>query len=102
MFLVYLLLILLLGVGLLIFGIRKLSGKLRKFVILTGSSAVGFFVFVHLHNLVYGLFIHLFGEDFWNGGDEPVFFILALLCALGFIVGAIGSVVLAIRSRLKR
>ena len=62
MFLVYLLLILLLGVGLLIFGIRKLSGKLRKFVILTGSSAVGFFVFVHLHNLVYGLFIHLLGR----------------------------------------
>jgi hypothetical protein len=100
MFLVYLLLILLLGVGLLIFGIRKLSGKLRKFVILTGSSAVGFFVFVHLHNLIYGLFIHLFGADFWNGGDEPFFFILALLSALGFIVGAVGSVVLAIRSRL--
>ncbi|MBA7685016.1 hypothetical protein ES703_93429 [subsurface metagenome] len=103
MFLVYLLLILLLGVGLLIFGIRKLSGKLRKFVILTGSSAVGFFVFIHLHNLVYGLFIHLFGEDFWNGGDEPFFFIIAVfICPLGFIVGAIGSVVLAIRSRLKQ
>ena len=101
MFHVYLLLILLLGVGLLIFGIRKLSGKLRIFVILTGSSAVGFFVFVHLHNLVYGLFIHLFGEDFWSGGDEPFFFIIALLSALGFIVGAVGSIVLAIRSRSK-
>jgi len=101
MFHVYLLLILLLGVGLLIFGIRKLSGKLRIFVILTGSSAVGFFVLVHLHNLVYGLFIHLFGEDFWNGGDEPFFFVIALLSALGFIVGAVGSIVLAIRSRSK-
>ena len=98
MFLVYLLL----GVGLLIFGIRKLSGKLRIFVILTGSSAVGFFVSVLLHNAIYGLFIHLFGEDFWNGEDEPFFFIIALLSALGFIVGAVGSIVLAIRSRLKR
>lgn len=101
MFLLYLLLVLLLGVGLLIFGIRNLSGKLRIFVILTGSSTVGFFVSVLLHNAIYGLFIHLFGEDFWNGGDEPFFFIIALLSALGFIVGAVGSVVLAIRSRLK-
>ena len=102
MFLVYLLLVLLLGVGLLIFGIRKLSGKLRIFVILTGSSAVGFFVSALLHNAIYGLFIHLFGEDSWNGGDEPFFFVIALLSALGFIVGAVGSTVLAIRSRLKR
>jgi len=103
MFHVYLLLILLLGVGLLIFGIRKLSDKLRAFVILTGSSAVGFFIFVLLHNLVYGLFIHFFGAAFWNGGDEPFFFILAVIvCPLGFLVGAIGSIVLAIRSRLKR
>ena len=75
---------------------------LKKFLILTGASFVGFFVFVLLHNLVYGLFIHLFGADFWNGGDEPFFFILAVfICPLGFIVGATGSIVLAIRSRLK-
>ena len=33
-----------------------------------------------------------------NGGDEPVFFIIAIVvCPIGFLVGAVGSIVLAIR-----
>ena len=74
---------------------------LKKFLILTAASFVGFFVFVLLHNFVYGLFIHFFGADFWNGGDEPFFFILAVIvCPLGFLVGAIGSIVLAVKRKL--
>ena len=74
---------------------------LKKFLILTAASFVGFFVFVLLHNLVYGLFIHFFGADFWNGGDEPFFFILAVIvCPLGFLVGAIGSIVIVVRRKL--
>jgi len=73
--------------------------KLKKFLILTGASVAGFFVSVVLHNFIYGLFIHFFGKDFWNrigsGGDEPVFFILAIIvCPIGFLIGAIGSTVL--------
>ena len=93
--------IVLLGIGILVFGIWKLSGKLRKFVILTGSSILGFFVFVLLHNAIYGLFIIWFGADFWDRigiADEPVFFFMAVfLCPLGFIVGVVGSIVLGIR-----
>jgi len=41
---------------------------------LTGVSATGMPVCVIVHNFVYGLFIALFGEEFWGpGGDEPLF-----------------------------
>jgi hypothetical protein len=90
---------LLLGVALLVFTLReKVAGKLKAFFLLTASSAAGVFVFVLLHNLVYGLFIHFFGEGFWKGGDEPFFFILAVIvCPLGFLTGAVGSIVLRIK-----
>ena len=92
--------LLLLGVALIVLTIReKVGGVLKKFfLILTGASSAGFFVSVLLHNAIYGLFIHFFGADFWNGGDEPVFFIMAIfVCPLGFLAGTIGSIVLAIR-----
>ncbi len=73
----------------------KVKGMLRIFLLLTGGSAVGFLIFVLLHNFVYGLLIYLFGEGFWNGGDEPVFFILAtMVCPIVFLVGTTGSIVL--------
>ena len=89
----------LLGIALLVLTLReKVSGTLRKFFLLTGASSTGVFVFILLHNAVYGLFIYFFGEGFWNGGDEPFFFILALIiCPLGFLVGVVGSIVLAIK-----
>ncbi len=89
----------LLGVALIFFTVKeKERGLLKKFLILTGASAAGFFVSVFLHNTIYGLFIQWFGADFWNGGDEPFLFIMAVfVCPIGFLVGAIGSIVLAIR-----
>ena len=95
---------LLLGVALLVFTLReKVAGKLKAFFLLTASSAAGVFVFVLLHNLVYGLFIHFFGADFWKGGDEPVFFILAtIVCPLGFLTGAVGSIVLRIKGAVSQ
>ena len=76
---------------------------LKRFLILMGASFVGFFVFVVLHNLTYALFIHFLGADFWNGGDEPFFFILAtIVCPLGLLVGIIGSIVLVIKNKLKK
>jgi len=89
-----------LGTGLLVFSIRKLTGKLRKFVMLTGVSLLGFPVFSLLHNLVYGLFIHFCGKDYWGNGDESFFFILAfIVCPLGFFVGVMGSIVFIIKGR---
>ena len=91
-----------LGVALLFLTIKtKVSGTLKKFLLLTGASAVGLPVFAVLHNLVYALLIVWFGEDFWGAsGDEPVFFILAVIvCPIAFLVGAVGSIVLAIKNK---
>ena len=82
---------------------EKISGMLKKFLILTGASAAGIPISVVLHNAIYGLFIYWFGADFWDRiglGDEPFFFIIAIIiCPLGFLVGAVGSVVLAIKNK---
>ena len=90
---------LLLGVALIFFTVKeKVGGMLKKFLILTGASSAGFFVSILLHDAFYGLLIYWFGADFWNGGDEPFFFIMAIfVCPLGFLVGAVGSIVLAIK-----
>ena len=91
-----------LGVTLIVLTVkRKVGGMLKKFLLLTGASAVGLPVFAVLHNLVYALLILWFGEDFWGStGDEPVFFILAVIvCPIGFLVGAVGTIVLAIKNK---
>ena len=91
-----------LGVTLLVLTVKtKVAGTLKKFLLLTGASAVGLPVFAVLHNAIYALLIYWFGEDFWGtSGDEPVFFILAVIvCPIGFLVGAIGTIVLAIKSK---
>jgi len=89
----------LLGVALIILTVReKVGGIRKKFLILTGSASAGIFISVLLHNAIYGLFIHFFGTDFWKGGDEPFFFVMAtIICPLGFLVGVVGSIVLAIK-----
>jgi hypothetical protein len=90
----------LLGVALIILSVRGRRSRLGKFFILTGASAAGVLASVLLHNLVYWLFAHFAGADFWNGGDEPVFFTLAtVVCPLGFLVGAVGTIVIGARSR---
>ncbi|MEA3314013.1 MAG: hypothetical protein U9Q18_06530 [Caldisericota bacterium] len=92
--------LLVLGIVLIILTLKSgIGGKLKKFLILTGASVAGFFVAILLHNFIYGLFVHFYGKDFWNrigpGGDEPVFFILAVVvCPIGFLIGTIGSAVL--------
>jgi hypothetical protein len=81
----------LLSVALIVLTIKiKIGGKLKKFLLLTGASAAGLPVFTVLHNLISGLF------DI----EEPVFFILAtLVCPLGFLVGAVGTIVLTVKSK---
>ncbi len=86
----------LLGIALVFFTLKnKITGKLKKFLLLMGGAAAGFIPGVLLHNLVYGLFILIFGADFWDktsGGDEPFFFIFAIIiCPLVFLIGTIGG-----------
>jgi hypothetical protein len=80
-----------LGITLIVLIVKKqVEGKLKKFLLLTGASAVGLPVFAVLHNLVSALF----------NTEEPVFFILAtMVCPLGFLVGAIGTIVLAAKNK---
>jgi putative Ca2+/H+ antiporter (TMEM165/GDT1 family) len=82
---------LILGVTLLVLTVKKkVEGKLKKFLLLTGASAVGLPVFAVLHNVVSALF----------NTEEAVFFTIAtLVCPLGFLVGAIGTIVLASKNK---
>ena len=74
---------------------------MKKFLLLTGASAVGIPVGAVLHNAIYGLFIYFFGKYFWERiglSDEPVFFVMAtIICPIAFLAGAIGSIVLAVK-----
>ena len=98
--------LLLLGGALIFLTVKQhTQGILKKFLLLTGASAAGMPVGVLLHGAVFAVFIRLLGENFWQRigiEDEPFFFMLAVVvCPLGFLVGAIGSIVLSFRSRNK-
>ena len=86
---------LLLGVTLMVLTFKQgVRGMLRIFLILTGAAPVGMIVSAILHNFVYAIFIKLFGKDFWKGGDEAFFFLMALFgCPIAFVVGVVGSIV---------
>ena len=98
-----------LGLAFLIFGIalviltykKKVKGKLKVFLLMTGFSSAGILPSAILHNLVYALFIYLFGEGFWGqNGDEPFFFVFGLvILPIAFLAGAIGSAVILIRKK---
>ena len=97
----------LLGIALIFLTLKeKVKGKLKKFLILTGASASGFFISVLLHNLIYGLFVAVFGADFWDKiglGDEPLFFLLAIIvCPIGFLIGGAGSIILFLKRNHSR
>ncbi|MFH1358287.1 MAG: hypothetical protein ABIH37_00190 [archaeon] len=83
-----------LGIWLIFLRKRIKDKKLRIYLFLTGGSAALALICVILHNLVYGLMILLFGEGFWNGGDEAFFFIIALIvCPILLIWGIIGGLI---------
>ena len=78
---------------------------LRIFLLVAGISLAAGIISVVLHNVIYGLFIHFFGADFWDRsgvGDEPVFFIIALLSVVAFAVGIIGSLVMFFKGLFSR
>ncbi len=93
-----------LGAALVILTLReKVKGKLKKFLILTGASAVGFFLFSVLHNFFYAL--EIITKDFallssLMGLLHGAFFLLAIpVCPIGFLIGAGGSVVLLLKKK---
>ena len=94
----------LLGITLIIITAKSgIKGLLKKFLIITGAAPIGIVVRAVLHNVLYGVFIHFFGADFWERtgiGDQPVFFFLAIfICPIALLVGIVGSIVLFIKGR---
>ena len=81
----------LLGIVLIFFTIKeKIKGMLKKILILTGASALGFFVFAVLHNLFYGLEVATQQPVF--GLLHALFFIISVfICPLGFVIGTVSS-----------
>ncbi|MBU4512277.1 hypothetical protein KKD19_03480 [Patescibacteria group bacterium] len=110
------------GVALIILTVKeKIKGGRKKFLILTGASAVGFFPAVFLHNAFYALgmaaeniltvghlteafYLELFITilKYLAEALHIAFFCVAVfICPLGLLVGTIGSAVLFIKN-LKR
>lgn len=78
----------------------------KKFFLLSWKkiaiALILFVVFVFMHNLIYGLFIWLFGENFWGNGDEAIFFILAVMgVPLYFIISIIYTLYIKFRGGKK-
>jgi hypothetical protein len=93
-----------LAVVLAVLSVRAKEPGIRKlFFVVTGISAAGIPVCVILHNLVFALCVK-FGWAFWGeGGDEAVFFILAIFVFPGlFVIGSLGSIVILIRARFRK
>jgi hypothetical protein len=76
----------------------------KKYLFLGGASLIGFLIFVILHNLFYAL-----GEKYADvvvlgqllEGLSVVSFLAAILvCPPGFLVGAMGAVVIYLREKL--
>ena len=80
--------------------------KTKKFLILLGASALGFVIFVFLHNAFYALTIltsHIAPLSHLMEAFHLVSFIIAVfLCPATFLVGAVGSTIFAIRGRRKQ
>jgi hypothetical protein len=96
-----------LGVALVVLTVILKEVRIQKvFFVLTGVSAASMPLCAKLHKLVYSLFIGWFGQGFWqrhNMPDEPVFLILTIIvCPALFLTGAIGSIVLLIKTRMAK
>lgn len=96
----------LLGIVLIFLTVKeKVEGMLKKFLILTGASSAGFFVFIFLHNAFYALATitsHITVLNYLMEILHIVFFFIAIpVCPLAFLVGVVGSIVLFVKKRKK-
>ena len=77
-----------------------------QFLRLFGASFLGFFVFGFLHN-VFGAVASMAGvsgfvHDLLGGAGVASFYVAVFLCPPGFLVGAVGAVVLSRRERRRK
>ncbi len=83
--------------------VQKVEGKLKKFLILTGVSATGFFVFSLLHNIFYA-FAQITGHiailSYLMKAFEVIFFLTAIFaCPIGFVIGVVGTIAMFNKKR---
>ena len=88
-FIVPCVLLLLLGVALIVLTVKeKVAGMPGVFLLLSGASAAGMVVSIIMHNVM----------GSWVGVEEPLSFIMAVfVCPIAFLVGGVGSIVLAFK-----
>ena len=83
--------------------VQKIEGKLKKLLMLTGASAVGFFIFILLHNIFYALAqvtSHISILNYLMKAFEVIFFLIAIFaCPIGFVIGVIGTIVMFKKKR---
>ncbi len=101
------LIFLLLGIALIFLTIKqKIKGKLKIFLMLMGASAISPLVFSILHNFFYALGIigeNIFIIKYTMEILHVASFLIALIVSpIGFLVGAIGSIVLFMRKGGRR
>jgi hypothetical protein len=94
-----------LGASLIYFTFKSnVTGKSKKFLLLTGFSVASFFVFALLHNVFYA-FAVLSEHIWWLAKIFEVmhagFFLIGTLASpAGFFVGSIGSIILLLKKRV--
>ena len=80
-----------LGAALLFVSIKtKVGGELKKFLLLTGASAMG---------LPIGVFAGIAAALTSDSDPLAVLFIATFMCSLGFLVGVVGTIVLTIKNK---
>lgn len=97
----------LLGLALIVLALKeKLDNGLKKFLILSGSSALGFFVSVLFYNLFYAwslvVYQNLVLRYLMQILDTGFFFISLFVCPIGFLIGVTVSIDILIRRRSVR
>ena len=89
------------GLALIVLSATQTDSRITKAIfIINGASAVGIPISVVLHNITYRLCIRWFGHDFWSqGGDEPIFFILAIIIfPVMFVITALAGAAVLLKT----
>jgi len=74
---------------------KNYGGLFRIFAIMAGIAPLAIIVSIFLHNLTCALLSKLSGKEI----EEPVFFLIAVFgCPAALLVGAVGSLILAIKA----
>ena len=74
---------------------QNYGGLFRVFAIMAGIAPLAMIISIILHNLTCALLTKLSGKEV----EEPVFFLIAIFgCPAAFLVGVIGSLILAVKA----